>query len=217
MCWNLNRVHTITLNRVKFNPTIPPLNLTWDIHLPPSKFITGNSSCPPYHLGLSPDFTGELPGVCMPYQVLQPYALLHANIFAPLHFFFSSSVFMVTSPSPSVASSSHLSMLAFFPCLSSMLDLARRPAFVNLGTVTLRTPLFIWALISSNLYTFGGRSMRLLYFRPVAIFPTTAVQICLREGFPLYHQGILLCINFDIFLPQPRHIHPQMQSFIVFT
>ena len=32
-----------------------------------------------YHLGLSPDFTGELPRVCIPYQVLQPYSHLHAN------------------------------------------------------------------------------------------------------------------------------------------
>ena len=43
------------------------------------------------HLGLSPDFTGELPGVCMPYQVLQPYAHLHAKCIIANFFFHVSS------------------------------------------------------------------------------------------------------------------------------
>ena len=38
-----------------------------------------NLTYTPYNLGLSSDFTTELLGVCMPYQVLQPYAHLHAN------------------------------------------------------------------------------------------------------------------------------------------
>ena len=59
--------------------TIPPLKFTWSNHQLPSSIYRGILHTPPYHLGLSPNFTGELPGVCMPYQVLQPYAHLHAN------------------------------------------------------------------------------------------------------------------------------------------
>ena len=59
--------------------TIPPLNLTWSNHQLPSSIYRGLLHTPPYHLGLSPDFTSELPGVCMPYQVLQLYSHLHEN------------------------------------------------------------------------------------------------------------------------------------------
>ena len=81
MCPN----HVPYLNNLSLNPesrltlTIPPLNLTWSNHQIRSNIYRGILHTPPYHLGLSPDFTGELPGVCMPYQVLQPYAHLHAN------------------------------------------------------------------------------------------------------------------------------------------
>ena len=81
MCPN----HVLDLNQLWLNPesrltlTIPPLNLTWSNHQLPSNFYQGISHTPPYHLGLSPDFTNELPRVCMPYQVLQPYAHLHAK------------------------------------------------------------------------------------------------------------------------------------------
>ena len=84
--------------------TIPPLNLNWSNHQLSSNFYRGISHTPPYHLGLSPNFTGELPEVCMPYQVLQPYAHLHAKCSITIFF---SCVFMVTIPSPSVTSSSH--------------------------------------------------------------------------------------------------------------
>ena len=68
----------LTQSPVKVNPKNPPFNLD-----------LGNSHTPPYHLRLSIEFTGELPRVCMPYQVLQPYADLHANRF--INFFHVSS------------------------------------------------------------------------------------------------------------------------------
>ena len=97
--------HVQDLNHLWLNPKsrltlkIPPLNLTWSNHQLPSSIYRGILHTPP-------DFTGELPGVCMPYQVLQPYAHLHAN--RSITFF--SCAFMVTTPSPSLASSSR------FPC-----------------------------------------------------------------------------------------------------
>ena len=105
MCPN----HVLDLNHLWLNPelrltlTIPPLNLTWSNHQLPSKFYRGISHTPPYHLGLSPDITSELPWVCMPYQVLQRYTHLHAKCFITKKI---SYVFMVTIPSPSVTSSS---------------------------------------------------------------------------------------------------------------
>ena len=66
----------LTHSRVKINPYNPPFKLE-----------LGISHTPPYHLGLSPDFASDLLGVCMPYQVLQPYALLHANNLFSINFF----------------------------------------------------------------------------------------------------------------------------------
>ena len=80
---------------------------------PPFKLDLGIPHTPPYHLGLSPDFTGELLGVCMPYQLLQPYALYMQKFPAPLIFLFFFMFLMVTAPSPTVASSSRFSMLVF--------------------------------------------------------------------------------------------------------
>ena len=51
--------HYLTHSWVKINLYNPPFNLD-----------LGIQHTPPYHLGLSPNFTGELPWVCMPYQVL---------------------------------------------------------------------------------------------------------------------------------------------------
>ena len=56
-----------------------------------------NLTYTPYNLGLSIDFIDELLGVCMPYQVLQPYAHLHAN--RSITFF--SCAFIVTNHSKS--------------------------------------------------------------------------------------------------------------------
>ena len=107
--------HVLDLSHLWLNPesrltlTIHPLNLTWSNHQPPSMFCWGILHTCPYPLGLFLDFTGELPGVCMPYQVLQTYSHLHANLSITLFL----CVFMVTTPSPSVASSSCFCMLTF--------------------------------------------------------------------------------------------------------
>ena len=73
MCQDLNH---LTHFQVKINPHNPPFNL--DLGIPHT---------PPYNLGLSPDFTNELPGVCIPYQVLQPYTILHANNLYSIKYF----------------------------------------------------------------------------------------------------------------------------------
>ena len=97
MCPNcvLDLNHLWLIPEWRLTLKIPPLNLTWSNHQLPSKFYRGISHTPPYHLGLSPDFTGELPGVCMPYQVLQPYTHLHAKFSITIFF---SCVFMMTTP-----------------------------------------------------------------------------------------------------------------------
>ena len=104
MCIDLNH---LTHSQVNINPSNPPFKLY--LRIPHT---------PPYHLGLDPKFTGELPGVCMPYQVLQPYFIYMQSIYAPLIIFFMCHT--VATPSPHVVlinftsmPSSHISILIF--------------------------------------------------------------------------------------------------------
>ena len=72
MCAN----HVKDLKHLWLNPesmltlTIPLLNLTWSNHQLPSNIYEGILHTLPYHLGLSLDFTDELPEVCMPCKQL---------------------------------------------------------------------------------------------------------------------------------------------------
>ena len=90
----------LTHSRVKINPYNPPF-----------KFDLGISHTPPYHLGLSLDFTIELPGYACLTRSYSHMPFYMQTISAPLIFFMC---LMVTTPSPPIASSSHFSMLVFF-------------------------------------------------------------------------------------------------------
>ena len=88
-----------------------------------------NDTYTPDHLGISLDFTGKIPRVCMPYKVFKPYSHLHGNYSITIFL----GVFMLTTPSPSIALSSHFSMPYFLltmPCLALLNMLLSFPLLV---------------------------------------------------------------------------------------
>ena len=134
---------TQSLVKVNLNITltIPPLNLTWSNHQLPSNFYQGISHTPPYHLGLSLRLyrwvtrgMHALPGL----TVICSFTckLLHYN------FFYFLCAFMVTTPSPSVASSSRFTCSPFYalhsfqmPCLPHFYHTCHMPSPTSLTII----------------------------------------------------------------------------------